>query len=348
VSTANVSRKPDELVRLQRIRSNLELRHCILAAARSFFGRHGFLEVDTPVRIPTPALEDYIDAEPSGDHFLRTSPELHMKRLLAAGCECVFQIGPCCRQGERGRVHLPEFSMLEWYRLEADYADVLDDTIALVREIVTAVCSGTSLSVRGQTVDVGEEWERLTVDEAYRVYAGCTPDAALAEDRFEEILVERIEPHLGIGRPTILMDYPACTSSLSKPKDEAPNRAERWELYFAGLEIANACSELTDPAAQRRSFEATAGLRRAEGMPVYELDEPFLEALQSIPSAAGVAIGIDRLVMALSGAETIDDVVAFPPEYACPSPRGGPPEPARLQGVSHCGPDTQMASDTIR
>lgn len=316
MSTANVSAKPDELARLQRIRPNLELRHCILAATRSFFRQRAFLEIETPVRIPTPALEDYIDAESSGDHFLRTSPELHMKRLLAAGYERVFQIGPCCRQGERGRVHLPEFSMLEWYRLDADYTDVLSDTMSLIREIVAVAYGGTSFQVRGQLVDVGEEWERLTVDDAYRAYAGCTADAALAEDRFEEILVERVEPHLGVGRPTVLMDYPACTSSLSKPKASNPRQAERWELYFAGLEIANACSELTDPLAQRRSFEATADLRHGEGRAVYDLDEPFLDALQSIPSAAGVAIGMDRLVMAVAGADTIADVVAFPPEHA--------------------------------
>ncbi|MBT3375130.1 MAG: EF-P lysine aminoacylase GenX [Lentisphaerae bacterium] len=284
----------------------------MLSAARSFFRDRGFLDVETPVRIPTPALEDYIEAEASGDHFLRTSPELHMKRLLAAGYERIYQIGTCCRLGERGRVHLPEFAMLEWYRLDADYMDVLDDTIALVR----AVAASGELRFRGQLTDVRGEWQRLTVDEAFRTYAGCTPDAALSRGRFEEILVERIEPHLGGATPTVLMDYPVCTSGLSKPKAGTPGRAERWELYIGGLEIANACSELTDPAAQRRSFQATADLRRREQRPVYPVDEAFLAALGQISSAAGVAIGIDRLAMVLTGAEVIDDVVAFPADRA--------------------------------
>lgn len=299
--------------RLQHLRATLELRSRLFAAIRSFFAERDFLAVETPVRLPAPALEDYIDAEPAGDQWLRTSPELHMKRLLAAGYERIYQIGPCFRQGERGRRHLPEFTMLEWYRLQANHEDILADTVALVRQAMEAVLGTLSCPFRGQVVDFGGEWERLTVAEAFARFAGCDLDEAIAAGDFERVLVEEVEPHLGKGRPTVLGEYPLACSGLSRPIPGRPDRVERWELYVAGLELGNACSELTDPDEQAARFAACAELRRREGRPVYPLDQEFMAALRrGMPPAAGIAIGLDRLVMVLANRDDVADCIPFP------------------------------------
>lgn len=310
-----MSAKPDDQTRLRELLPVLVRRQSLLGAIRSFFVSRGFLEVQTPVRIPAPALEDYIDAEPAGEHFLRTSPELHMKRLVAAGCSRLFQVGPCFRRGERGRHHLPEFTMLEWYRTPADYRDILDDTGALLRSVAQTVVGGTRLRYGGAEIDVGASWEELTVDEAFSRYAGVAATQAAATGEFERLLADRVEPRLGQGRPTVLVDYPLSLAGLARRKAGTPPRAERWELYVAGLELANAYSELTDAGEQRRRFAATAELRRQQGRPVYSLDQHFLAALDSgLPPCGGIALGVDRLLMVLCDAESISDVVAFPPE----------------------------------
>jgi len=293
----------------------LELRSVLTRSIRGFFHERHFLEIDTPVRLPAPALEDYIDAEPAGPWYLRTSPELHMKRLLVAGYERIFQIGPCFRQGERGRLHLPEFTMLEWYRAWSDYRGMLSDTMDLLRHLDRTLNGGSGCEFGGGTVDVQSEWQELTVDEAFAEFAdGVSAGEAIAEGTFESVLVDRIEPHLGHGRPTILKDYPVAMAALARPKEDDAGRAERWELYIGGLELANAYSELTDATEQRRRFEATAELRRREGRDVYPLDVPFLEALEhGMPPSGGIALGVDRLAMVFAGADRIDDVVAFAP-----------------------------------
>ncbi len=308
--SAQVRNERRELASKARV---LHLRQTLLQAIRTFFSGEGFLEVETPVRIPVPALEDHIDAEPSGDHFLRTSPELRMKRLLAAGYERVFQIGPCFRQGERGHQHLPEFTMLEWYRTGADTDDVLADMIELLRGAARAATGGTRFVFRGQTVDVGGEWEQVTVAAAFRRYAGREMEDAVRSGSFEEALVEQVEPRLGRGRPTILRDYPFTGGGLARTRPDAPDLLDRWELYIGGLELANACGELTDGREQRRRFAATSRLREALGRPLYATDEAFLAALDSgMPAAAGVALGVDRLTLLLADADGIDQVVPFP------------------------------------
>ena len=299
--------------RLASQRSVLALRARAMAALHRFFQARDFLHVETPVRVMAPALEDYIDAEPSGAAWLRTSPELHMKRLLAAGYERLYQVGPCFRHGERGQRHQPEFAMLEWYRLQADWRDILGDTVALLREVTREVTGGSLCRVRGVAIDVDAPWSEITVDEAFARYADTSLDAALAAGRFEEVLVAQVEPRLGLGVPTVLSEYPLACSGLSRPIPGRPDRVERWELYLAGMELGNACSELVDAAEQRRRFAACAALRRADGRAVYPLDEAFLGALDlGMPPAAGIAIGLDRLVMALAGAASIDEVIAFP------------------------------------
>ncbi|MBR5837257.1 MAG: methyltransferase domain-containing protein, partial [Victivallales bacterium] len=180
---------------LRTMRRNLEIRAKLLRGVRDYFDANGFMETQTAVRLPAPALEDYIDAEPSGTQWLRTSPELHMKRLLAAGYEKIYQIGPCFRMGEYGSRHLPEFQMLEWYRLRADWRVVQADAVKLVRHCMNVATGSLTCCFRGQTIDFGAEWEEITVEDAFRKFAGVDLDEAIANGQFEEILCEKVEPH---------------------------------------------------------------------------------------------------------------------------------------------------------
>jgi len=295
--------------------SALQVRGRLLKAARGFLDERGFLEVETPVRVRAPALETHIDAEPSGALYLRTSPELHMKRLLADGAERIYQIGPCFRRGERGPFHRPEYTMLEWYRRDADYMDMLVDAKALLDAVCREVAGTTSLRHAGRRIEMMPVWECLTVSEAFRQWAGWDPVAAYDPDRFDLDLVEKVQPALPRDRPVVLKDYPAEAAALARCRAGDPPVAERWELYAGGLELANAFSELTDPEEQRRRFAACAAAREAAGRPVYPKDEAFLDALrEGLPPCGGVALGIDRLHMLLAGAAHIDSVVPFPEE----------------------------------
>lgn len=277
---------------------------------RAFFIAQDFLEVETPQRIPVNAPELHIDAMRSGAWFLHTSPELCMKRLLAAGYPRLFQICRVWREGERGGRHLPEFTMLEWYRSDADYLDLMDDCEALLRALLPAGV----LKIRGTVIDLVPTWERLTVAEAFSAYASLSLEQALDEDCFDEILSNEVEPRLGQGRPTFLCDYPASLAALARRKANQPDLAERFELYIAGIEIANAFSELTDPLEQRQRFNTDEAARRAQGKEPLPLPEKFLAELANLPPSAGIALGLDRLVMLLTGADKVDEVVAFSPE----------------------------------
>ncbi|OVE82733.1 EF-P lysine aminoacylase GenX [bacterium M21] len=286
---------------------NLIRRHNMLTAIRAHFNEQDFIETQTPVRVEAPALEDYIDAIPSGDLWLRTSPELHMKRLIAAGMKRIYQIGPCFRADEHGNRHRCEFTMLEWYQANADYRDLIPFIMGFIRQAAIAVDSNLELD---------GDWEILSVDEAFLRYAGMTAATAYASSDFDPILVEQIEPHLGQERPTFLIDYPAELGALARLKPNDPTVAERWELYINGLEIANTYSELIDPEEQRRRFEATAALREEDNRAVYPIDEAFMTALPKVPPTAGSALGIDRLFMALIGTDNIADALAFGDETA--------------------------------
>jgi lysyl-tRNA synthetase class 2 len=287
-----------ERARLQSLQPRLKARSQILTALRDWFNRAGFIEVETPVRLPAPALELHIDAEPAGAAFLRTSPELHMKRLLAAGYDRLYQIGPCFRKGERGTLHNPEYTMLEWYRAHADYTDIMRD----VEDLLTPLSACPTLP----------PWPRLTVEELFLKHAGWNPVEHYEAERFEQDLVSKVEPALPRDTPVFVMDYPAAAAALSRRKPGREAVAERFELYINGIEIANAFSELTDPMEQRLRFEACARERRAANAPVYPLDEEFLAALDlGMPPSGGIALGIDRLVMVLTGATSLDAVMAF-------------------------------------
>ena len=297
--------------RLSALRPAMEIRAKVLAAIRSFFNAREFIEVETPIRLRAPALELHIDAEPSGEAFLRTSPELHMKRLLAAGYPRIYQLGACFRRGERGARHNPEYTMLEWYRSHAGYAEILADTKALIAHVATAVRGSTDIVYQGASIALLPIWERITVRDAFLQFAGWDPVKQFDPDRFDLDMVDKVEPQLLHNVPVVLTDYPVEAAALAKCKDGQPPVAERWELYIGGLELANAYSELTDPVEQRRRFEACAEMRRALGKSVYPLDEAFLEALEKMPPSGGIALGVDRLVMLMADAATLDEVMAF-------------------------------------
>jgi len=295
---------------LARKRQNLEQRARITQVIRAFFIDSGYLEVETPLLIPCNAPEVHIDAVATGSGFLQTSPELCMKRLLAAGYPKIFQISHCWRQAERGSRHLPEFSMLEWYQPAADYRILMDECERLLQ----ALCPSSLLSWQGQTVDLTGPWERLTVAEAFARFAPLNLEDALRQDRFDELLAEEIEPNLGLRQPVFLTEYPASLAALARLSPENPAVAERFELYVAGLELANAFSELIDPIEQAERFAEDESTRRKLGKPAYPVPVKFLAELPNMPAAAGIALGLDRLVMLLCDAEKIDEVVTFTPE----------------------------------
>lgn len=289
---------------------NLETRSRILCAIREFFARHNFLETDTPLRIPAPALETHIDAIPAGDRaWLRTSPELHMKRLLAAGYNRIYQLGPCFRAHEKGRRHNPEFTMLEWYRTNADYLDILDDCERLIEFVVNAINGKKRFDFHGKSIDVTPPWTRLTVSETYIRFAGWDPCVNFDPDRFDLDMVNLVEPSLPQEKPCVLIDYPVQAAALARLKSGNKRVAERWEVYIGGLEIANAYSELIDAVEQRKRFEAAALERANDGRDVYPMDERFMQALeQGLPDCGGIALGVDRLIMLLCDTMHISDV----------------------------------------
>ena len=295
-------------------RPRLEVRAKMLATLRKWFADNGFLEIESPVRLPAPALEDYIDAVEAGEgRWLRTSPELHLKRMLAAGYEKIYEIGPCFRAGEAGDHHREEFTMLEWYRRGGDWRVLMDDIYNMVRTCARAIAPGKqTLPFRGKSICLDAPWEEMTVSEAFDRYADMPLDEAIRKGEFELQLCEKVEPNLGLGAPLFLTEYPMECSGLAAPLPGKSGFVARWELYVAGLEIGNACSELVDPPEQERRFQATADLRERENRPVYPMDQPFMNAIwNGLASSAGTAIGLDRLAMVLTNAADIAEVRAF-------------------------------------
>jgi lysyl-tRNA synthetase class 2 len=290
------------------ILENLWLRARLLARARCFFEARGFLEVETPCRIPAPLPEAHIEPVGSDGWYLHASPESCMKRLLAAGAGSVFQICRVHRKGERGARHLPEFTLLEWYRPGADYQTLMDDCEALI----TGAARELGRGIPG--VDLGLPWPRLTVREAFARYAPCSMEQSLQDGAFDRQLAFHIEPSLDPSRPLFLLDYPAEKASLARLKSADPGFAERVELYIGGLELANGFSELTDAPLQTARFTEENRAREKAGLPVAPWPGRFIEDLARMPESAGMALGLDRLAMLFCGVRTIDEVTAFVPE----------------------------------
>ena len=321
----------------------------MIGAWRADFAGHDFIEVDTAALQASPGNEAHIGAfatlltGPGGEKrplYLHTSPEFACKKLLAAGEERIFTFAHVFRNGERSALHHPEFTMLEWYRTGEHYEVLIEDCARLLAEAARAAGAST-LRFRGLEADPFAEIERLSVAQAFERFAGVDllatldgqgrPDrAALAaqaeragvkpapddgwSDLFSKLLVAFIEPRLGIGRPTALVEYPACEAALARPCAHDPRVAERFELYACGVELANAFGELTDPVEQRRRFVIEMDERaRIYGEDErYPIDEDFLAALALMPGACGIALGVDRVAMLAVGASRIDQVIWTP------------------------------------
>jgi len=296
------------------INRNLKIRARTVQAARAFFIKKDYLEIETPCRIPAPAPEEHIDAQISGNWYLQTSPELCMKRLLAAGYPRIFQICKCFRQNERGSKHLPELTMLEWYTSGTDYFDMMSQTEDLVCYVAENINSNHYLVYQGNKIDLQKPWLKISVAKAFEKFTSTTLERALSEDLFDELMTSEIEPNLGQKRPVFLCDYPASFAPLAMAKPDNPSLAQRFELYISGIELCNAYTELTDPAEQRKRFEIEQNKRHTLGKKNYPMPEKFLKSLEFIPGASGNALGIDRLIMLLADTAKIDDVVAFTPE----------------------------------
>lgn len=294
--------------------SNLYHRANVIRSIRDFFASKGFLEVETPLRIPANAPEEHIEPFRSDDRYLHTSPEICMKRLLCRGHRKIFQICRCWRSDERGRRHTPEFTMLEWYRANSDYRDLMRDCEELLEWVGRSCRTAGTASVGDHPAFMAGKAEQITVREAFNRFASLDMEATVRDGSFDEVMVTRVEPALSRDVPVILMDYPAPMAALARLKPGDPTVAERFELYAGGLELANGFSELNDPVEQRARFEE-ANLKRVErGYAPLPLPEPFLRDLAAMPPSAGIALGVDRLVMLCAEAERIDDVLSFTPE----------------------------------
>jgi len=295
--------------------NGLRKRAALIQAIRLFFIDRDYIEVDTPVRLPVLIPEAYTEPVESGDCYLQTSPEICMKRLLAeTGCQKIFQLCPCFRKNERGDRHLPEFTMLEWYRTHCDYHSLMDECEELVKHLAKSDGQRQRLTFQDKVIDLTKPWMRLSVEEAFRRYAPVTLAAALADNSFDEILCKNIEPELGLESPVFLYDYPVSLSALARQNKENPSVAERFELYIGSIELANGFSELTDQAEQRQRFKKELQLIEKQRGSSTGLPEKFLSSLPQMKETAGIALGLDRLAMVLWNKSTIDEVVSFVPE----------------------------------
>jgi lysyl-tRNA synthetase class 2 len=287
----------------------------MMEAIRAFFTGQGYVEVETPCRIPAPIPEATIIPFASGSWFLQTSPEVCMKRLLARGFPKIFQICKAFRRDERGRKHLPEFTILEWYRTGADYNDLMTETEAMIRFVAAALGFEGPLRYRDRDVDLTAGWPRISVSEAFVRYAGIRLEDGLSQERFDELVVDVVEPALADLGPAFLYDYPAATgASLARLKTADPRFAERFELYIAGLELCNGFSELTGEQEYRQRFEHARNQQQKNFAAAFPSPVSFLADIGDMPSAAGNALGIDRLAMLFCDTDDISAVVAFPPE----------------------------------
>ncbi|MFM8749719.1 EF-P lysine aminoacylase EpmA [Rhabdaerophilum sp.] len=326
----------------QRRRPALRLRARLKAAIRAHFEGQGFWEVETGLVQVSPGNETHLHAfeahwiDAAGEAargYLHTSPEFAMKKLLAAGEERLFQFAPVFRAREASRLHAPEFVMLEWYRAGEDYTALMADCAALLR-LASEIGGRREAHFRDRRCDLAAEPERLSLVDAFLRHAGIALEACLTDrdafaaeakrigmrvapddtwgDIFSRILTERIEPHLGQGRATILDRYPVSEAALARACRDDPRFAERFELYVCGIELANAFGELTDAAEQRRRFEADMAEKQRLYGESYPIDEDFLSALAHMPPASGAALGFDRLAMLAAGVESVQEVIATP------------------------------------
>ncbi|HZP99074.1 MAG TPA: EF-P lysine aminoacylase EpmA [Reyranella sp.] len=332
--------RPDRLgQRLPKLRARGRLQ----AALRQWFEGEGFTEVETPILQLSPGAEIHLGgfstmwgnpAHKYPEHeqrWLHTSPEFSMKKLLAGGMEKIFQFARVFRNGEGSALHSSEFTMLEWYRTNAGYEAIMADCAALLR-LTSEIVGAKELRFGDKVCDPNGEPVRITVAEAFRRFAGIDVLATVGDARaleraaglspresytwsdvFFRIMLDKIEPHLGIGRPTILCEYPISMAALARAKPSDPRVAERFELYCCGVELANAFGELTDASEQRVRLQADMAEKQYLYSVYWPVDEDFIAALEhGLPDCAGIALGFDRLVMLATGASHIEDVLWLP------------------------------------
>ncbi len=327
-------------------RPHLVGRGRVAAALRAWFAGSDFVEVETSALQVSPGNETHLHAfateliSPGAERrllYLRTSPEFACKKLLAAGETRIFEFARVFRNRERGALHHPEFTLLEWYRANEPYQTLMDDCVALIAEAARAT-GAKQFSFRGKTIDPFAAPVRVTVAEAFERYAGIDLLATVIEgkgdrshlaaaaakagvtiaaddswgDIFSRILAERVEPHLGVARATILYEYPLPLAALARAKPGSDKVAERFELYACGVEFGNAFGELTDVAEQRARFETAMREKQRIHGERYPVDEDFLAALGAMPPASGIALGFDRLAMLATGAQRIEQVMWTP------------------------------------
>jgi len=324
-----------EVARLPRPRLEaLHARAKALSALRAFFAAREFVEVETPLLVPSPGLEIHLDAVKAGDGYLITSPEYQMKRLLAGGLERIYQVCKCFRAGEQGPYHASEFTMVEWYRAYDHLDTIAKDTEQLVHTVVRAVSGASAVKLGSRSIDVTPPWPRMTVREAMKRWAKVevtggesaadlvskvrragiqVPAGSAWDDAFFAAFLAKVEPAIAeLATPLFLEDWPAPLAALAKRKPTDPLTALRFEAYVGGVELANAFGELTDPVEQRERFVEDQRVRKARSRPVYPIDEKLLAALaEGLPPSAGIALGFDRLVMLATGAASIDLVQTF-------------------------------------
>jgi elongation factor P--(R)-beta-lysine ligase len=324
--------------------SYLMKRSQIIDAIRAFFKSDGFLEIDSPLMVKSPGMEPYlevfettlIDADSQKKRaFLLTSPEYALKKLLVAGIPKLFSICKSFRNGEGlSRKHNPEFTIMEWYRTNASYLEIMRDCENMFLSIATAMGGSRSWTYQGHEYDLTTPWERVSVSEAFQKYCGIDTETLLDETKlleagkkrgfavddsttweqiYNQFFLNDIEPHFGVDRPTIIYDFPASQASLSKKKESDPRFAERFEFYIAGIEMGNAFSELTDSDEQLRRFELERAEREALGKTMYDIDMDYVAAIKAgLPPTGGIAVGIDRICMFFADAPSIEDVLVFP------------------------------------
>ena len=340
----------------KKLRKNKELlkpflvREKVVDAIREYFKKEGFHEVDTPLLVQSPGTEPYLEVFESElvtpgfknkKSYLLTSPELSMKKLLSSGMGSIFTICKSFRNAEGlSSFHNPEFSILEWYHVDADYTDVMNDCENLFLYILNKLelnkDENNKLEYQGVVYDLSTPWERISVSEAFLKYANIKQDEMLDriklleiakqkgyqvsdqttwEEAYNQILLNEIEPHLGKDKPTILYDYPASQAALSKKKKADPRFAERFEFFIGGIELGNAFSELTDADEQETRMVGDLKYRKELGKVEYKIDNDFIEALRfGMPKTGGIAVGVDRLVMLFSNSASIKDTLLFPIE----------------------------------
>ena len=327
-------------------KQKLELRFAVLKLIREWFEREGFTEVDAPIVVSEPGQEPNIEPMKLDVHnekgqafvgYLHTSPEYAMKKMLAAGFDKIFYLGKCFRDRESfGHNHNPEFTILEWYRAKRDFRAIMDDTESLCRFVAGEVGRSKRKALLNveNVKKLSGKWERVSMRELWKDFVGVELSDYLTvkslrklcvqrgyqpakgedyEELFYRIFLNEVEPKLGMGRPIIVYNYPACMASLSSLCKKDKRYAQRFEVYFAGSELANAFTELTDADEQLARLTSERAIRKKRGMLVYNIDREFIEALRfGLPRSGGIALGVDRLIMSIIGCKNIDDVIVLP------------------------------------